>query len=115
MVICGVSGQIHKDVNAILANLLRHLVMTFPHRGIPMIGKLFQFLGHFVSLFHIGVTKNFHLGFVVSFEQGKNEIRAGMPVKIRRNIAHAKSSILGPVIGMRLNVLRQCFCIFLIP
>ncbi len=109
------SGQIHKDVNAVGANLSCDHVMAFAHRDIPVIREISDPLGHVIRFLHLGIAENLHPGFVMRLQQSFQKKRAGVVAKIRRHIPNAEPLPRIPLIGMGQYFIPERHSVHLIP
>ena len=70
------SGNIHKNINAVFPDFLSDLIMSFPFCVAPMIGKGLYLFGHSIRLVCFRVTEYFYLAFIMLSEKGLQKVGA---------------------------------------
>ena len=88
-----VPGQVHQDVDAILIDLSRDVLVALAHRRSPVVRLTLDALRHDVGFGDLRITVHLDMATVVPLEQRFEKVAHGMAFEIRRDVAHLEPLI----------------------
>ena len=86
-----VQGEVHENVDPVVTDLLRELLVGKPGCVTPGIGMATKALAYLVRLRNIGITKNLELLSIMMLQNRLHEKADDMMPQVRRNVSDAKA------------------------
>ncbi len=114
-VLRGVSGHIHQDIDPILPNLGRDVVIPFSLDDMPVVGEFLDAFRHLIRLLQFGITEDLQLFLVVGLEERFKEIRTGVIPEIWGDITDPEPSIRIPVVRVGEDLVPERLAIERVP
>ena len=94
-------GQVHEDVDAVLADELGHLVVGPAQDVAPDVGMVLKAPGEGIGTDHVGVTKDLELTMIVLAEQRQQVEADHVIAEIGRDVADPEAAVGGRLVGVR--------------
>src|SRR5262249_54548262 len=95
-----VHGQVHQDIDTVLANPLCYVLILPTGYAAPTVGTLAEVLGHPIDAGPIGIKEDLELVVVVIPKQRPNVAADDVIAKVRGNVTQPQAPAGRSVIGM---------------